>query len=71
MYRWNSLIFWVDIETRLLKCYDMEHKATIFFEGSYKNVDGLSLSIDFIKDKYSHVKVLYPRIIFNKNILYC
>jgi hypothetical protein len=24
-HRRNSLYFWVDIDARLLKCYDMEH----------------------------------------------
>lgn len=32
MYCWNSLFFWVDIKTRLLKCYDMEHRVTTIFE---------------------------------------
>jgi hypothetical protein len=50
IYCWNSLFLWVDIETRLLKCYDMEYKATTIFEGS-KNVEGLSLSIGLIKDE--------------------
>jgi hypothetical protein len=50
IYCWNSLFLWVDIETRLLKCYDMEYKATTIFEGS-ENVEGLSLSIGFIQDE--------------------
>jgi hypothetical protein len=52
IYCWNSLFLWVDIETRLLKCYDMEYKATTIFEAeTSKMVEGLSLSIGFIQDE--------------------
>jgi hypothetical protein len=70
IYCWNSLFFWVDFETRLLKCYDMEHKAPTIFVGS-DNVDGLSLTLDIIKDEYRDDTVKYPLLNFNNNILYC
>lgn len=43
---WNSLIFWVDFETRLLRCYDMEQLATAIFEDGDK-LAGINVSTDF------------------------
>ena len=67
--RQNSLFFWVD-ETRLLKCYDMEHKATAIFEGT-ENLVGLNVSTEFAVGRdTSFNEPCIPQLTFNKNRLF-
>ena len=72
MYCWNSLFFWVDIETRMLKCYDMELRATSIFRCNNKEVVGLNVSSDFIFDnvRVSKEADKVAQLNFNKNFLY-
>ena len=70
MYCWNSLFFWVDIKTRMLKCYDMELRATSIFRWTNKEEDGLNVSSDFI---FGNVRIEADntaQLNFNKNFLY-
>ena len=46
MHSCNSLFFWLDIETRLLKCYDVEQKGAVIFKDT-DNLEGLNVSTDF------------------------
>ena len=70
MHCWNSLFFWVDIGSRLLRCYDMEHKATAKFEGR-DNQDGINVSRDFaVGETTSSTKSFIPQLTFNNNRLY-
>ena len=70
LHWWNSLFFWVDIETRLLKCYDMEHRATAIFEGT-DNLVGLNVSTEFaVGRNTSFNEPCIPQLTFNNNRLY-
>ena len=70
MYCWNSLFFWVDIETRMLKCYDMELRATSIFRCNNKEEVGLNVSSDFIFGKVSTEADNIAQLNFNNNFLY-
>jgi hypothetical protein len=49
IFWWNSLFFWVDAKTLMLKCYDMEWEASsIFFFNHEIKEDGLLVNPDFI-----------------------
>jgi hypothetical protein len=64
---WNSLFFWVDIQSNHLFCYDMEHNATVKSE---LNRDfSLRVSDAFIFGTEDDTS-FSPQLTFNNNRLY-